>query len=363
VNFIPQIEPYFTQIEERAVSAYMQSGGWLTEHKATAEFEELVQSILGVKYAVAVPNGTIGLYLALRAALPAAFAPPRGCNILVPAYTMIATVNAIKWAGMNPILVDIDPDTGCLYLDAIPESIPVQAMMYVSLNGRGWDIAAVQGYCASRGIILIEDACQAFMSSQDYKMYGTFGDIGVYSMSPHKVITTGQGGIIVTNHEAHYRKLKALKDFGRAHPGVDIHPHFGLNFKFTDLQAIIGIQQLSNIKYRISRKLDIFNAYKEALPKSMKLLPLLPGNVPWFVDVLCEDGATRDRLEIYLKENNIGSRKFYPALNTQRCMAEYSTIQFPNAEDFSSRGLWLPSSIGLTNDQLVYIFDTLNKFQ
>jgi perosamine synthetase len=235
-------------------------------------------------------------------------------------------------------------------------------MLYVNLNGRSGDMHEVQSYCRERGIILIEDACQAFMSSWQYQMYGTFGDIGVYSMSPHKIVTTGQGGLVVTNHEAHHHKLKALKDFGRNHPGVDIHPFFGVNFKFTDLQAVIGIQQLNNLKFRISRKLEIFKAYQAALPKGMSLLPLQSGNVPWFIDVLCENQEMRDCLAEHLDENSIGSRKFYPALSTQKSLAEYNGIPFPVAENFSSRGLWLPSSIGLTDDQLSHVLDVLNKF-
>lgn len=355
---IPQVEPYITDLEEKAISAYLKGGGWLTEHKVTAEFESIVKDIVNVKYACAVPNGTIGLYLALMTAFPYG-----AKNILVPAYTMIATINAVKWAGMNPVLVDIDPTTGCLDLAAIPETVPVQGMLYVNLNGRSGDMYKVQAYCRERGIILIEDACQAFISSWQHQVYGTFGEIGVYSMSPHKIITTGQGGIVVTNHEAHYQKLRVLKDFGRTHPGVDTHPFFGVNFKFTDLQAVIGIQQLSNIKYRISRKLEIFNRYREALPGTMRILPLAEGNVPWFVDVLCQDQETRDRLEVYLKEHGIGSRKFYPALHTQKSLSEYNTLRFPVAEQFSTQGIWLPSSIGLTDDQLSYIFDKLNKFK
>lgn len=358
MNFIPQIEPYFTKVEERAVSAYMSSGGWLTEHKATAEFEKLIQEVVGVKYACAVPNGTIGLYLALKATLP--LGP---CNVLVPAYTMIATINAVKWAGATPILVDIDPGTGCLDLTAIPRNIPVAAMLYVNLNGRSGDMRQVQSYCRQRGIQLLEDSCQAFMSSQNYSMFGTFGEVGVYSLSPHKVITTGQGGIVVTNQEMLHHRTKVMKDFGRIQAGVDTHPYFGLNFKFTDLQAVIGIQQLSSIKVRIERKLALFGTYKNALPKGMSLLPLESGNVPWFIDVLCENQEMRDRLAAYLQENNIGSRKFYPAINTQKCMKEYDGISFPQAEKFAARGLWLPSSIGLTEQQLNHIFDTLSKFQ
>ncbi len=358
MNYIHQIEPYLTVAEQRAVGEYLRSGGWLTEHKATHDFEAQTKLILGAQYAVAVPNGTIGLYLALSAALPRT-----GCRIGVPAYTMVATINAVVWAGMTPVLLDIDPATGCLDPAALEKAEHLDGVLYVAINGRSGDMDQIVDICATKQIVLIEDACQAFMSAHMYQMCGTFGVVGVYSMSPHKVITTGQGGLVVTNDDQIYKKIKIMKDFGREKPGVDKHPYFGLNFKFTDLQAIIGIQQLNIINYRIRRKLQIFYRYAENLPKNMELLPLRPGNVPWFVDLLCADQATRDRLQQYLEEKKIGTRAFYPSLNQQPSLFEFSKKSYPNAEKFSARGLWLPSSIGLTDEQLDYIFTALNTFQ
>jgi perosamine synthetase len=363
LNFIHQIEPYLTEAEENAVQEYLRSKGWLTEHKATRDLESLVQNTVGVNHVIAVSNGTVGLYLSLLAALPP------DSVVVVPAYTMVATINAVLWARMRPLIVDIDPATGCLDLNLVPTDQKVAGILYVAINGRTGNMHHIVHWCMSHDIVLIEDACQAFMSAYKYHMCGTFGKLGVYSLSPHKIVTTGQGGLIVTNEYDKYHAIKRMKDFGRDIPGTDRHPHYGLNFKFTDLQAVIGIQQLNIIAYRIRRKLAIFNKYKEGLPKSMRMLPLQPGNVPWFMDVLCENKDQRDALEIYLKEKNIGTRKFYLTLAAQPYVAkmiESKNIHITSvteAEKLSDCGIWLPSSIGLTDDQLDYILTAIYHFK
>ena len=359
MTVIPQIEPYFTSAEKQAVTEYLDSGGWLTEHRATRELEQLVQVMLSVDRAIAVPNGTIGLYLALCMALP----QNRQCRVAVPAYTMIATVNAVLWAGHAPVLIDIDSSTGCMSLEDLQSKNDIDAVLYVAINGRTGNMFDLVDHCKNKNIVLLEDACQAFVSTYQYKACGTFGKVGVFSMSPHKIITTGQGGIIVTNDYMTYLEIKRLKDFGRVKSGVDLHSHFGLNFKFTDLQAIIGIQQLNIISYRITRKLKIFNDYVAALPKGMQILPLAEGNIPWFIDVLCENTEMRDSLVQYLTAQNIGTRNFYPVLTEQESLKGLATSDFPNATKFSATGVWLPSSIGLTDMQLDYIFLALNSFK
>lgn len=354
MKFINQVEPLITDADRGAVNDYLSSGGWLTEHKHTREFEERLATFLGVKYASLVPNGTIGLYVALRSL---GIGP--GHYVAIPAYTMVATINAVIWAGAIPILVDINPLNGCMELDKL-RVIPVNAIIYVQINGRSDDMLELQKCIRSR--LLIEDACQAFGSMDQGQYMGTFGDIGVYSLSPHKIITTGQGGVIVTNKEEVHAEVLKIRDFGREKGGVDWHPNLGFNFKYTDLQAVIGKSQLADIESRTMKKKYIFSRIAAALPKHFSMLPLRAGNVPWFVDILCSDQKTRDALALYLKGHGIGTRPFYPPLIDQPYLAKHGFDNTIEAKRFASRGLWLPSSLTITDAEIDHILETLHKF-
>jgi perosamine synthetase len=171
---------------------------------------------------------------------------------------MIATANAVRFIGAEPKFVDIDCETLCLDVDKTHEALDnsVTAIIHVALNGRSSDVKSLKGI-----VPVIEDSCQAFGSYCDGYPSGTIGEIGVYSLSPHKIITTGQGGIVVTNDFMLYERIKRLKDFGRCYSEDDETVHFGINSKFTDFQAVIGIEQIKRIKQRISRKCEIYDRY------------------------------------------------------------------------------------------------------
>lgn len=341
-KFINQVEPYITDHERKAVAAYMRSGGWLTEHERTREFERRIAEFVGARYAVVVTSGTVALYLAL---LACGVGP--GQSALVPDYTMIATPNSVRWAGAQVSLADVERNTLCLDLDALKKERRLRAVMYVSMNGRASRLDELAEFCSKNNLCLIEDAAQSLGSRWHGKFLGTFGDAGIFSFTPHKIITTGQGGAVVTNRADVYEKIKSLKDFCRTEPGVDSHTEVGFNFKFTDIQAVIGIEQIKHIDFRMKRRREIYRWYREELEGSdaIEFLPTdLHETVPWFADVLLK--VPRERVIASLKECGIGSRPFYPPIHSQ---APYRGVRghFEVASDVCYRGLWLPSSIGL----------------
>ncbi len=303
MNFIHQIEPYLTENDIAAVTDYLRSGGWLTEFQKTAEFEERLQQFLGAQHATVVTSGTVALYLAL---LALEIGP--GDSVIVPDFTMIATPNAVRWAGAEVILCDVERDTLCLDLNKVQLQPNTKAMMYVPINGRSGGMQQVVEFCRCNNLLLIEDACQALASENDGQKLGTFGDIGIFSFTPHKIITTGQGGAIVTNDDEVAAKVRKLKDFHRVQPGVDQHDGIGFNFKFTDLQAVIGIEQIKIIAERIERRRSNWHAYEMELAE-LEWLEFPPTDlnetVPWFADVLlC--GVEKEPFLHYLKSNGIG---------------------------------------------------------
>jgi perosamine synthetase len=241
---IPQIEPSFGAEEIKAISAYIKGGGWGTEHTKTRELETVIARFLGVKYVSMTTSGTQALMFALRAVGVNA-----GDEVLVPSLTMIATCNAVRALRAKPVFCDVD-DSLCMdWQQASHEKLSpkVKAIIHVSLNGRSGQLPEIIRDCYERGIPVVEDACQSFGSKCQGHYLGSLGDIGCYSLSPHKIISTGQGGFIATNSTRLYDKFRSLKDFGRLKAGVDNHPEFGLNGKFTDFQSAIGLAQMTKL--------------------------------------------------------------------------------------------------------------------
>ena len=352
---INQVEPYITENEVKAVDKYLRSGGWLTEFDKTREFERMIADFLGVKHAVVVTSGTVGIYLSLLGADIS-----NDDSVVVPDYTMIASPNAVKWAGGNVVLCDVEKNTLCLDLNKMKLAKNTKGVMYVAINGRSGDMGEVVDYCKDNQLYLIEDACQAFGSKWRGKFLGTFGDVGIFSINHHKIITTGQGGVVVTNRNDIYEKVSRLKDFYRIKPGVDIHEGVGFNFKFTDLQAVIGIEQLKTIDFRIRRKKEIYRQYVSELEESsIEFLPIsLDETVPWFVDVLLK--SDREATISFLKDRQIGTRPFYPPIHTQTPYLEQRN-DFPITSSLVPRGLWLPSSIGITSEEISRVTTALMK--
>ncbi len=347
---IPQIEPLIAERDADAVYKYMRSGGWLTEYKQTERFEGMLSEYLGVKHVICVTSGTVALYLALKVIRANEF-------VAVPDFTMIATYNTATWSETwnwtDSWLVDVEPDTFCMDLGMVPRGRG--ALIYVPINGRCGDMHQVQEFCAENRLTLIEDACQAFGSDWNGKKLGTFGDVGVFSFSPHKIITTGQGGAVVTDNDDIAARVRKLKDFARVAPGVDEFDGIGYNFKFTDLQATVGIEQLKTIDWRIKRKKEIFAGYVERLGAERLPATDLSQTVPWFVDILVDE---RDRFIEHMQDHGIGTRPFYPAVHD----VFKTGGDFPVASDISRRGVWLPSSLKLTDSDLDKTCDAINSF-
>lgn len=357
---IPQIEPSFDNLEASAVYRYMKSGGWVMEFTKTAEFEKMIAKFTGSRYCVVTTSGTVSLIMALLA-----LGLSRDDEVLIPDLTMIATANAASLLGIKPILVDVTPQTLCLDLQSAQKRLTAKtkAMIYVPLNGRSGDMNKVVKFCQKHGLYLIEDAAQAFSSCWQGKQLGTFGSVGTFSFSVPKIITTGQGGALITNQIKLYQKIRRLKDFGRDRGGIDIHKNWGWNFKFTDIQAVIGIEQLKKINQRIKRKKEIYRLYQQALSdiKEIEFISTdLSQTTPWMVDIYISN--PRELLK-YLQQQGVGTRRIYPCVSSQKIYRqEFIKDKFPVSKKYASRGLWLPSSITLTDRQIKLVSKFIHRY-
>ncbi|MFZ2448250.1 MAG: DegT/DnrJ/EryC1/StrS family aminotransferase [Syntrophobacteraceae bacterium] len=358
-HFIPQTQPWFGPEEKQAVADYMESGGWVTEFVKTREFARVIAEYTGAGFCSVLSNGSVTLTAALLAC-----GIGRDDEVVVPAYTMIATANAVPMAcGAKPVFADIERETMCLDLDSLMAACTpnTKAVMLVSINGRYPEkLEGILRFSRQRDIKVIEDAAQSLGSYCSGRHAGRFGECGSFSFSMPKIITTGQGGALITDDEELYRKIELVRNFGRKQAGVDDHVFFGTNFKFTDLQAVVGIEQMKKLQPRVQRKREIYKVLQEELSDvpGVKFFATSDDATPWFNDILVEDPAS---LQEHLKANNIGSRPFYPPLHTQ---APYNMQKglFPNAEYISSRGLWLPSYAQLTQSEIERITTVIRNY-
>jgi len=360
MEFIPQMEPLFGEEEKKAICEYMDEGGFLTEFKRTTKFEEMIANYTGAKHCIIVNNGTISLTLAAIACGVEA-----GDEVIVPNYTMIATPNSIKMFGAKPVFVDVEEDTLCLDITKLEDAITdkTKAIVLVLANGRypNSGIEAFVKIAKKYDLVLIEDAAQSLGSYYpDGRHQGTVGAVGSFSFSAPKIISTGQGGALITNDDTIANKIRRLKDFGRATGGNDIHDSIGYNFKFTELQACIGIEQMKKLPWRVTRKKKILELYKSLL-KDVKQISFfkqdLINTTPWFIDVLAEN---RQELQEFLKNRNIGSRVMYPPINKQKAYNIEGDHIVSNIVGIY--GLWLPSAVQLTNEQIEYITNEIKYY-
>lgn len=359
MEFINQMEPWFDNKEQEALNNYMAKGGWVTEFKKTFEFQNLIKKFTGAKHCFVVNNGTISLSLMAMAA-----GIKSGDEVLVPNYTMVATPNSLKMFGATPKFIDVNQDTLCISLSEIKKnfSSKTKAVFLMNANGRyPSDIDEIISFCKQNNLILLEDSAQALGSFYPDGIHqGRKGIAGSFSFSAPKIISTGQGGAIITDNDEIAYKVSRLKDFGRSGGGNDVHDMIGFNFKFTDIQAVIGIVQMGKLDWRINRMKEIYKRYKKNLSniKQVEFFDQdLKNTTPWFIDVKVKN---REELMAYLKQKKIGSRIMYPPINKQQAYNVPGEHIISN--EIGIKGLWLPSSSKLKNQQIDYICKQIKQF-
>lgn len=328
---------------------------FLNEGPITATLEEEAARFLGVRHAVATTSGTTALFLALAAC---GIGP--GDEVIVPDVTYVATANAVRLAGAEPRLVDIDPQTLCLDADRLEAALSdrTRAIMPVHVSGRGAAMERIVAFAGRHGLRVIEDAAEALGSTYRGRSLGTWGDVGCFSFSPNKTVSCGQGGMMVTNDDHLQLRLRQLKMQGRAERGTggqDDHPTLGFNFKLTDLQAAVALPQLRDLPARLDRQRRTYEIYAEVLGNApgIRILPFdtAAGETPQWTDALVDN---RDGLADHLASRGIGHRKFwYPVhrLTPYRLPDD----EFLHSTAMSPLALWLPSALDLTDDDVRHV--------
>lgn len=347
---------------ERDFVARVLDSNYLNEGDVTRDFEWEIARLLGVRHAVATTSGTAALALA---AMAHGIGP--GDEVIVPDLTFIATANAVRLAGATVVLVDVDAATLTMSAAALERAITsrTRAVIPVHVSGRAGSFFEVLAKARQRGITVIEDAAEAFLSRSGGEYLGTIGEAGCFSFSPNKTLTTGQGGIVVTNDDSVHVRLRELKDQGRpvrGTGGADIHASMGYNFKLTNLQAAVGLAQLRYVPQRLERQRAIYRAYRDRL-SGLPTVTVLPfdieaGETPQWTDVLAD---RRDELEAWLASHGAYCRRFWFPLHTQRPYLE-DDARFPVASSKAPNAIWLPSAFQNTDEQIAHVCDLVRQF-
>lgn len=358
---IPWWEPRMTGEEEARVAAVLRSN-YLNDGDVTTEFEGRIAALFGAAHAVATTSGTTAIFLALAAA-----GVGQGDDVIIPDVTFIATANAVRLTGATPVLVDIDPRTLNVDPEQVRQSITpwTKAIVPVHVSGRSADMPAILAVARAHGLAVIEDAAEALLSKAHGRWLGTIGTAGCLSFSPNKTITTGQGGMVLTDDPAFAARLRALKDQGRPVRGTggnDEHPTLGFNFKLTNLQSAVGLAQAEMLEARVSRLKQIYRQYRDGLQGAAGVT--LPGfdvdggESPQWVDAVVE---RRDALVEYLLARNIHCRPFWFPLHTQQPYRRPDS-QFPHSSRVMPQSLWLPSALSLTDADVAVVCQTIRGF-
>ncbi|HEX8333333.1 MAG TPA: DegT/DnrJ/EryC1/StrS family aminotransferase [Segetibacter sp.] len=344
--------------------------GWISSEGPFVErFEKEFSQYAERSFGVAVCNGSAALDIAVIAA---GIQP--GDEVIMPAFTIISPALSVIKAGAKPVLVDSDPITWNMNVDQIEKKITsrTKAIIVVHIYGLPCDMHPILEIAKKHKLKIIEDAAE--MHGQTYigKKCGSFGDISIFSFYPNKLITTGEGGMILCDDEniaSHCRKLRNLA-FEPNGPRF-IHHEVGFNYRMTNMQAAIGVAQLEQIELNIKKKRRIGNKYNERLAFLENFGYRLPKskmdyaeNIYWVYGIVAPDETEKNRLTNHLDKNNIGYRPFFwslheqPVLNKKRL---FLNEIYPVSERLSRNGIYIPSGVGITEQEIERVCETIKK--
>jgi len=359
---LPVAEPEIGERELQYVTECITSGWISSTGKFVTEFEERFACFCGTKYAIATANGTVALHLAL-----AVLGIGPGDEVIVPTLSFIATANAVTYTGAKPVFVDSESTTWNIDPSKIEAAITprTKVIMPVHLYGHPADMDAIKAIAEKHRLHVIEDAAEAHGALYRGVKVGGIGDMGCFSFFGNKIITTGEGGMIVTNSDEFNRKARILRDHGMNPEKKYWHEVIGFNYRLTNLQAAIGVAQMEKVEKVIARKREMAERYQSLLQGLSGIT--FPSeaswakSVFWMCAVLVEKdyGMSRDELIKVLKENGIDTRPVFYPIHTMP--PYYEGKVYPVAEEISAKGVCLPSGTGMTDEEIERVASLIKK--
>lgn len=365
---IPVNEPLLDGNEKKYLIECIDTGWISSEGPFVRQFEEAFAKTVGRKYAVAVANGSMALDAAMHS-----MDLNQGDEVIIPSFTIISCASAIIRAGAIPIAVDADPITWNIDVARIEESITTKtkAIMVVHIYGLPSDMDPILKLADKYGLKIIEDAAEMHGQTYNGKPCGSFGAISIFSFYPNKHITTGEGGMIVTDSELLAERCRNLRNLCFKSEPRFVHDELGWNMRMTNLQAALGVAQLERLSEFVSKKRRMGALYDKLLSDVSGIqLPLVKtsyaNNIYWVFGIVLSDDLDTDAKEVMrsLSEHGVGSRPFFWPMHEQPIFKRMSLFQgahCPVSERIARRGFYIPSGLALTDSQIDTVATTLKK--
>ena len=359
MKFIPVNEPLLNGNEKKYLCECIDSGWISSEGPFVKQFEQKMSATVGRKHGVAVTNGTAALEIAVQA-----LELKPDDEVIVPTFTIISCAEAITRVGAKPVLVDCDKRTFNMHVEDVEKRITTKtkAIMVVHLYGLPVDIDPILHLAEEYGLKVIEDAAE--MHGQTYKgrPCGSFGDISIFSFYPNKHVTTGEGGMLVMDDDSLAEKCRSVRNLCFQRERRYIHEELSGNYRFTNLQAAVGLAQLERLNEFVARKRAMGAFYTEALSDVDEIILPIPEtdyakNIYWVYGIVIREDIPLNNLEVQKKlaDEGIGTRTFFWCMHEQPVYQKMGLFQgehYPNAEFLARKGLYLPSGLALTKDQM-----------
>jgi perosamine synthetase len=335
---------------------------WISSSGPFVErFERAFAAAVDCRFAIACSSGTAALHLASAAA---GLGPDD--EVLVPAFTMVATANAARYVGAAPVLVDSDPLTWNIDPERLVDKLTsrTRAVIAVHTYGQPADIEAIVEFARGNGLVVIEDAAEAHGARVHDRPVGGLGDVAAFSLYGNKILTTGEGGVVTTNDERIARSARELRDHAFSAERHFWHRRVGFNYRMTNLQAAIGLAQAERLEQLVARRMEVAGIYRRLLSDTdgLELPPELDGGVMWMFGVLISEqfGIGRDELRRRLAASGVETRTFFVPLHLQPAyQRSFAGQRYPVAERLGATGLYLPSSPRLSEDDIAYVADAI----
>jgi perosamine synthetase len=365
-RIIPVCEPTLGGNELKYVTQAVETNWISSAGSFIRDFEARFADYCGVKYGIACANGTVAMHLAM-----ATLGLEPGDEVIIPTFTMIATINAVTYCGATPVLVDMEPEYWQMDIAKVEAAITprTRAIVPVHIYGHPTDMDPLRDLAQRNGIMIIEDAAESHGAEYKGRRTGGLGDAAGFSFYGNKIITTGEGGMVTTDNREIARLAWNLRDHAFSHERHFWHKYVGFNYRMTNLQAAVGLAQAEQLDTFVDARRRNAHAYTSRLAD-------IPGirtpreadwakNVYWMYGIMVDEaeyGMNRDQLRTVLADHGIETRTFFIPMHVQPVYYhQYKGQRFPVAEDLCKRGFYLPSASSLTIGEIEYVTNVIRE--
>ena len=362
IEFIPVNEPLLNGNEKKYLNECIDTGWISSEGPFVKKFEDAFAKKVNRKYGIAVSNGTAAIDIAIEA-----LDICKGDEIILPTFTIISCINQILRCGATPIFIDSDPVTWNMDVTQIEEKInkKTKAIMMAHIYGLPVDIDPVLKLAKKYNLQIIEDAAEMIGQNYKSKPCGSFGNLSTFSFYPNKHITTGEGGMVVTDDKYLAEKCKSLRNLCFQNEKRFVHQNIGWNYRMTNLQAALGLAQLERLDKFVKRKREMGHLYNQYLGDINKIqIPKIKtayaDNIYWVYGIVLKNECSMNAIDVMRKlaKSGIGTRPFFYPLHLQPVLNKFGLYKEESlivSENLYIKGFYLPSGLSLTSDQIKII--------